>query len=304
MTKSKLREAKKEFDALNVYEHISPQQVSFYKDLVRLLSKYQLHLKKENTFPSLTSKQALNKIKEEKSLLDLSQIKLGEKYLEDIFNDLNKLILKYGFFEKNEGEQLKQAYQKKKLNLKQLVIENITCNGEYIHNLSTILQVSSDILIFIAIHSIKPILELACIAYSDLIKFADWYKNTCPICGSPPYISKLSKEEGKRVLKCSLCDYEWLFSRLMCPFCNNEDQEFHKYFYIEEDSPYRVDVCDKCHQYIKTVDERKYPSDKRINLFMDHISTIYLDFKAYEEGYTNNLIFYNQNNLVALNKIN
>jgi FdhE protein len=71
--------------------------------------------------------------------------------------------------------------------------------------------------------------------------------------------------------------------RIKCPFCGNEEQKTLAYFTVEEDERYRVEVCDNCKRYIKTVDFRK--TNERADLEVEDIATIHLDMLANEEGY-------------------
>jgi molybdopterin-guanine dinucleotide biosynthesis protein B len=48
---------------------------------------------------------------------------------------------------------------------------------------------------------------------------------------------------------------------------------------------YRVYVCQQCHGYLKTYDERT--SGQPVDMYIANISTIYLDMLAQEQGYTN-----------------
>ena len=49
---------------------------------------------------------------------------------------------------------------------------------------------------------------------------------------------------------------------------------------------YRVYFCEKCHGYIKTVDEGK-TGDGPLNLLWEDINTVQLDILAMREGYFN-----------------
>jgi FdhE protein len=100
-------------------------------------------------------------------------------------------------------------------------------------------------------------------------------------------MAKLEREEGRRILQCSLCSTEWAFRRLQCPFCRNDDHDTLRFFFVDEESPYRVDVCDICKRYIKTVDERKLEEEKKVMLTLENIATLFLDILAVEEGYRN-----------------
>ena len=54
------------------------------------------------------------------------------------------------------------------------------------------------------------------------------------------------------------------------------------YFYSEEEKEYRVDVCDGCGKYIKTVDIRK--TDRLLYPPLEQVSTLHLDIQAREKG--------------------
>jgi FdhE protein len=69
---------------------------------------------------------------------------------------------------------------------------------------------------------------------------------------------------------------------MICPFCNNKDQESLQFFYAEEEKTHRVDLCDKCHQYIKTVDLRTIGDT---DFLLEDLATLHLDIVASERGY-------------------
>jgi FdhE protein len=117
----------------------------------------------------------------------------------------------------------------------------------------------------------------------ELVDSSCRLRGACPICGSEPLAARLEKESGKRRLFCSLCHTEWLFKRLACPFCENEEQRSLRYFFAGDDQAHRIDVCDKCKRYIKTIDSRK--TDSVMNLFVENLSTLALDIVADKEGF-------------------
>jgi FdhE protein len=71
--------------------------------------------------------------------------------------------------------------------------------------------------------------------------------------------------------------------RIKCPFCGNEEQQTLAYFTVEDDEMHRVDVCNACKRYIKTVDFRTAKDEA--NLEVEAIATLHLDMLASEEGY-------------------
>jgi len=140
-----------------------------------------------------------------------------------------------------------------------------------------------DLLGFLVEESLRPALEVLSDKYRDVIAGSSWSEGYCPICGREPKISELREEGGKRFLFCGQCGFEWLFKRIRCPFCGNEDQQTLAYFTIEDEEKYRVDVCNVCNKYIKAVDFRK--AEKKPNLDVEDIATLHLDILADEEGY-------------------
>ncbi|MEA1970878.1 MAG: formate dehydrogenase accessory protein FdhE [Thermodesulfobacteriota bacterium] len=140
-----------------------------------------------------------------------------------------------------------------------------------------------DLLGFLVEESLRPALEILSEKYRDVIAGSSWSEGYCPICGREPKISELREEGGKRFLFCGQCGLEWQFKRIRCPFCGNEDQQTLAYFTIENEEKYRVDVCNACNKYIKTVDFRK--TEKKPNLDVEDIATLHLDILADEEGY-------------------
>ncbi len=87
---------------------------------------------------------------------------------------------------------------------------------------------------------------------------------------------------GKRSLVCSLCATEWQFRRVICPACGEEDKEKLPIYVASEFDYIRVDACDSCHTYIKSVDLTKNGHAVPI---VDEIATVPLNIWAEEHGY-------------------
>jgi len=129
----------------------------------------------------------------------------------------------------------------------------------------------------------RPAFELVAERYADTIAKSQWAEGFCPICGKDPKIGEIKSDEGPRYLFCNQCGIEWLFNRIRCPFCSNEEQQTLAYFTVEDDERYRVDVCNACRKYIKIVDSRT--TKEEANLDVEDIATLHLDILANEEGY-------------------
>jgi len=135
---------------------------------------------------------------------------------------------------------------------------------------------------FVLFHSLKPSLRACAEALAPSLEQVSWNNGYCPICGHYPHIAAL-KEDGKRFLKCSFCEYEWQIERVFCPFCGEKDYKKLKYLEAEGEEAYRVYLCEACKSYLKTVDERLLPDVADLEL--EDIATIHLDILAEKEGY-------------------
>jgi len=132
--------------------------------------------------------------------------------------------------------------------------------------------------------SLRPELESVAKKYGEIVEKSGWSEGYCPICGKEPKIGEIrDEEEGKRYLFCHQCGFKWYFHRIKCPFCGNEEQHSLAYFEVEGEERYRVDVCNKCRRYIKTVELPK--SSEEPNLDVEDIATLHLDMIACDEGY-------------------
>jgi FdhE protein len=106
----------------------------------------------------------------------------------------------------------------------------------------------------------------------------------CPLCSSKPLTGVLRPEGdgAKRLLLCSLCATAWDFRRIVCPSCGEEDVSQLAIYSTDKFRCVRVEACDSCHRYIKTVDLTK---DGYAVPAVDELATIPLDLWATENGY-------------------
>jgi formate dehydrogenase accessory protein FdhE len=106
----------------------------------------------------------------------------------------------------------------------------------------------------------------------------------CPLCSGKPQVGVLRQEGdgAKRTLICALCSTEWDYRRLVCPACGEENVEKLAVYNAEEFSHVRVEACDTCRYYIKTVNLTK---DGRAVPVVDELATIPLNLWATEHGY-------------------
>jgi len=235
------------------------------------------------------SDEEIQKRAEEKTpILDMEKLKIEGKLLNEFFLDFLTLLQKHEVFNREEIDKF--IASKEKINFAELTRPVLTGDLRNLKSLSTQYQVGRDFLLFVGLNLGQALLELYANKLTQKIDKENWLKGNCPVCGNYPAMEKLRRDDGKRILHCSFCGTEWHFKRIMCPFCGNEDHNSLRYFFIEKDTlkektAFRVDVCDKCKRYIKTLDERKLPESEEPDLYLENLNTVYLDVLAQKDGY-------------------
>jgi formate dehydrogenase accessory protein FdhE len=116
------------------------------------------------------------------------------------------------------------------------------------------------------------------------VMVVDGAPSTCPLCGGKPIVGVLRSEGdgAKKSLICMLCAHEWGFRRVYCPACGEEREPQMAFYSAPEIAHVRVDVCDTCHTYLKSIDLTKTGLAVPV---VDELATIPLDLWAREHGY-------------------
>ena len=110
----------------------------------------------------------------------------------------------------------------------------------------------------------------------------------CPRCGGAPQVSILeaapaeSGDGGARQLLCADCLTPWPFSRVLCPSCGEADEGKIGYFQSSTYAHLRLDVCETCRRYLKSVDLSRLGLAVPI---VDEVAGATLDLWARERGY-------------------
>jgi FdhE protein len=106
----------------------------------------------------------------------------------------------------------------------------------------------------------------------------------CPRCSGRPLAGVLRPmgDGAMRSLICRLCATEWDYRRLVCPACGEENAEKLPVYIAEELGHVRVEACDTCRHYIKTIDLTK--SGRAVPV-VDELAAIPLSLWAAENGY-------------------
>jgi FdhE protein len=108
----------------------------------------------------------------------------------------------------------------------------------------------------------------------------------CPACGGAPQLSILhaagDADGGGRLLLCATCFTAWPYRRIRCAACGEDNEHKLAYFHSPAFDHLRVDACDSCRRYLKTVDLT------RLGLavpLVDEVAGAPLDLWARDRGY-------------------
>ena len=108
--------------------------------------------------------------------------------------------------------------------------------------------------------------------------------NLCPKCAGRPVLGvlRIEGDGGKRFLLCAFCATEWEFRRIYCAYCGESREESLPVFVAEKFPHIRVEACDTCRHFIRTVDLTK---DGNAVPVVDDLAAIPLALWAEESGY-------------------
>ena len=154
----------------------------------------------------------------------------------------------------------------------------------YLDAIADQLAVERSVLAFIGYASLYPALasEAERLAAAHLADPAPLPLGQCPVCGNRPGLAALD-DRGGRYLICGFCAHPWPARRIFCPFCEVTDSETLRYFFTEAEPEYRVDLCDACKTYLKTIDTRHL--SRPFHPPLEKLVTLHLDVRAKDEGY-------------------
>ncbi|MDI6764269.1 MAG: formate dehydrogenase accessory protein FdhE [Thermodesulfobacteriota bacterium] len=254
-------------EILNFYQKIREEQeevkpslkiksIPLKKEWKDLLAKEGFSLLEKKDFPldinaSLTLFRLLCEIGKKANPRMAEQVEKIEEGIDNKKMDLNKALT--GGFEEGKIEKIAKEF-----------------------------GLDKTVLLFLIQESIRPSIEAGTKKLLNELNAEAWLKGYCPICGSLPSLSLLKDAEGKRFLLCSFCGYQWRVDRFFCAFCGNKEQDSLHYFCGEGEETHRIDTCDKCHQYIKTIDARNI---EIIDPVLEDLATLHLDLLATQKGY-------------------
>jgi FdhE protein len=214
-----------------------------------------------------------------KPLIQLDQLSLDWNLAKDLFKQLVNQIKNTKDGQK-QADGLIQALDKSADGAPIPMKSILTSDVDTIQATAKELNVDSPVLTLLLRLSLRPALLEMAQTVRDRLNLEHWHHGHCPVCGSAPLLADLSGEGGKRTLHCSLCETAWSFTRLRCPFCENDNKDDLNYLMAENEKGLRVDICSRCGNYLKTIDLRELPGPVIVPL--DDAATWHLDLIAQE----------------------
>jgi FdhE protein len=243
----------------------------------------------------LTASDALKKL--DYSAIDQKKLKAGVPVIKqmslfspDESESLRKIVLslattvKEGLPAMAEGiDHLCGLIQKGKLNPGDYFAAYPDSDNKLMKRWVEELQISEETWLFLLSLTARVVLENRAKEITLYLGDIQWEKGYCPICGEFPSIALIEEEGGKRFLHCSSCGHDWSFTRVLCPYCENEAQQGMDYYYIENKTQESAFICEKCKKYLVTL----YRAGNLFARDMDisAISLIHMDMIMQEKGY-------------------
>jgi FdhE protein len=218
-------------------------------------------------------------------LIDMSEFTLDQEASERLLANLFQIASDANEALRGAAQKLSTAMQNGLLKVSILYHSLLDTKGGDFQSMADAIEIEKEVLHFFIYNSAKPSLLVCAKELSKQIpSLVAWREKICPICGNAAGIASI-EGQGERFLFCSFCWMKWRVQRLICAFCDNEDPKSCQYFYSNEEAEYRVETCNHCKKYLKTVDIRQI--DRTFYPPLEQVSTLHLDIKAAELGFQN-----------------
>ena len=136
---------------------------------------------------------------------------------------------------------------------------------------------------FLAFAFLQPYAELA--RSHARLQLEGYSHSICPFCKRKPVVAILRPlgDGGRRSLLCGFCLTEWEFRRIICPGCAEENHAKLPIYTADSLPDIRVECCDSCHTYIKSIDMTKNGLAEPL---VDELASVPLNLWAQEHGYS------------------
>lgn len=254
-----------------------------FEAILPLLRDAELHVVPLN----LTPEEARTMMAQGEPLLPGAELELDEAALGGLLLRLAQSVEALGGGGEDAARQIRQALEAGRLQVGEILPAIAAGEPELVAAVAGRLQLDQDLLRTLAQNSLKPALRAWCRQLSPLVAGVPWNKGTCFVCGAAATLGELQDNDQAKHLRCGQCGADWLFHRLQCPSCGNEDHHTQQYLYVaDQGEKARAEVCDRCHGYLKVI--TTYAPTPPEMLPVEELATLHLDYVARERGYGGN----------------
>ncbi|MDJ0853646.1 MAG: formate dehydrogenase accessory protein FdhE [Desulfobacterales bacterium] len=216
-------------------------------------------------------------------LVDIAALRVDTASAARLVREICRLIAVHQTQIKDAAERLAIAFEQRDLDPKPLFRSLLSSDDGDLPAMADRIGIDRKALVFICYHGIQPSIESCATQLATHLDPDEVRRQSgCPVCGSAPGLALLA-HEGRRVLCCSFCRHQWRAPRVFCALCENTRAGELHYLFAEDEKDLRVDVCDRCRQYLKSVDTR----DLARPVFppLEQVASLHLDMIAAQKGY-------------------
>ena len=218
------------------------------------------------------------------ALVTVSDFRIDDAAGERLLETLCELVIAHATQIKASASAVAKALSSGTLPTQDLFTGLLQSDDRLLQRTAAAIGAEGSALAFLAYHSLQPSLELCAVQLATYLDTANvWRKGHCPVCGSRPGLAVLGVE-GRRSMYCSFCRHQWRAPRIFCANCENTRSGELHYFFSEGEKDLRVDVCDRCRHYIKSIDQRELA--RPVYLPLEQIASLHLDIIAADKGYS------------------
>jgi FdhE protein len=188
-------------------------------------------------------------------------------------------------FNVSAHKQIRKALENGRLNVGEILAFIAAGDSDVVTTLAQSLGLDPSLLKIMAGYTLKPAFHAWRRQLAVLAEGIQWNKGSCFICGAAATLGELQDNDQVKHLRCGQCGADWMFRRLLCVQCGNEDHGTQRYLYFENrHENARVEVCGCCSGYLKVISTFA-PTPPEM-LAVEDLATLHLDYIAQERGYS------------------
>ena len=276
-------------DNLKKLQRFSKFYIEFHEKIFSVQVKCMQHLVAVLPFQKLSNIDIDTRLNQKKPILGANNLIIDDKNFEHIFDNIFPVLKKYSYRKKEQLQRLEELNDKRRFSLKQLATELLGQDKNKFSEFSTKYDISPLLSEMVAELISAPYFELCAEYFNKKVSNFRWREPYCPVCGSLPSMARINEQTRTKILWCHLCDTSWTFYDKVCPYCLNGKIETQEFIFPSNRKPFRIEACNNCNNYLKTVDELVAHGD--VNFSVVNIATYYLDLLAKKYGYNLNNYF-------------